>query len=224
MKRGKVWVEAVGCCALLAVAGAAHGGFVEFLDDREGWLDAAGRFTTIDFVGFPKNTILTDQYIEQGLLFTDGNDRIDSGGAYVNDLWGVDGNGDVNVVFETPQLWIAVDFPGVMAFQLFRDGELVYTSTFWTPGGLDHFFGIVSSEPFDAVRIIDPLGEAAIDDLHFGVPAPGAFWVLGLGVIGRGRRSRRVAPHSTVDTRVSGLPSGSRRGTPKPARLSTLPP
>ena len=190
MRHVRIWTWAAGFLGMLVVTGASRAGFVEFLDGQEGWLDAVGRFTTIDFVGFPENTILTDQYIEQGLLFTDGNDRINFGGAYVNDLWGVDGNGDINVAFDTPQLWIAVDFPGSMAFQLFRDGQLLYTSTLWTPGGLGHFFGIVSSEPFDAARIIDPLGEAEIDDLHFGAPAPGVLWAFGIGVIGLGRRSR----------------------------------
>lgn len=177
--------------SVLATTAAARGGFIEFLDDEAGWLAAAGRFTTITFTELPKNTIVTDHYADLGILFTDANDNIDFGGAFVNDLWGLDGNGDINVVFDTPQAWIAVDFPGAIAFQLFRNGELIYSGG-WGPSGFGHFFGIVSTtELFDAARIIDPLGQAEIDDLHFGVPAPGALWVLaGMGVIGRGRRSR----------------------------------
>ncbi len=91
---------------LAAVLGAepARGGFIEFLNDRDGWIDAAGSFTTIHFNELPRHTFVTDQYADLGVLFTDGDDQIDRGGAppWMNDGWGLDGNGDINIVFDTP--------------------------------------------------------------------------------------------------------------------------
>jgi hypothetical protein len=193
MNRFRIWTCALACVALLSAAGAARGGVVEFLDDRDGWLAAVGPFTTINFTGFPDGTFITTQYADLGVVFTDGNDQIFlNGNAFPNDGAGMDGNGDIEVAFDTPQAWIAVDFPGAIKFQLFSERQLIYDSSSFFAGGFDHFFGLVSTELFDSARIIDPLGEAEIDDLHFGVPAPGTLPVLGsVGLIGRGRRSRR---------------------------------
>ncbi len=190
---------------LFLLAGAAtpgaSAGFIEFLNDRDGWINAVGPFTTIHFNEVPKHTFITDEYADLGVIFTDGDDQITFGESFLNDDWGLDGNGDINVVFDMPQLWIAVDFPGGMQFQLFREGALVYDSTAWVPGGAGNFLGIVSSEFFDAARIIDPLGEAEIDDLHFGVPGPSGLGLLMLGVVTT--RRRRPARSSSPFARRS---------------------
>ncbi|MCZ6445138.1 MAG: hypothetical protein O6758_03015 [Planctomycetota bacterium] len=175
--------------------GVAFGGFVEEFTDKDEWIAAVGGgFLTVDFTGFPDGIFITDQYADLGILFTDGNDSIFlNDGAFPNDGAGLDGNGNISVAFDTPQAWIGVDFPGVLQIELFSSGRLFYRSSIAGGGGGGFFLGLVSSELFDAAVLIDPLDQAAIDDLHFGVPAPGALWQLGVAAL-LPRRRRRVAP------------------------------
>ena len=170
---------------------AAVGGFIEFTDKEE-WIAAVGRFTTIGFTGFPDGTFITDQYADLGILFTDGNDSIfPNENAFPNDGVGLDGNGDISVSFDTPQAWIGVDFPGLLTIELYSEGRLFFTSNTYG-GGVGNFLGLVSSELFDAAVLVDPFGISVfMDDLHFGVPAPGALWLLGLSALWARRRRRR---------------------------------
>ncbi len=169
--------------------GVVCGGLIEFTDKEE-WIAAVGRFTTIDFTGFPDGTFITDQYADLGILFTDGNDNIFlNDGAFPNDGAGLDGNGDISVAFDTPQAWIGVDFPGFLTIELYTEGRLFFTSNLWG-GGVGNFLGLISSELFDAAVLIDPLDQAAIDDLHFGVPAPSALWLLAVAALLPRRRRR----------------------------------
>ncbi|MCH8150741.1 MAG: hypothetical protein IH830_00025 [Planctomycetes bacterium] len=185
--------------------GQALGGFVEEFTDKAEWISAVGRFTTIDFTGFPDGTFITDQYADLGILFTDGNDNIFlSDNAFPNDGAGLFGGGftPIAVSFDTPQAWIAVDFPGAVQFELFREGELIYTSSLFGGGGVGFFAGLVSSELFDAAVILDPDDQSVfIDDLHFGVPAPGAIALLALASLfsTRRRRSGVTGAASTED-------------------------
>ena len=66
---------------------------VEYENQAE-WEAAAGAFTTIDFTGFPNLTFITDQYMDLGLLFTDGDDTIAGfdPNTFIQDGWGVDGD------------------------------------------------------------------------------------------------------------------------------------
>ena len=155
----------------MLLSASAHGGVEEF-DDKDEWIAAVGEFTTIDFTGFEVGTFITDQYADLGILFTDGNDSIHNTCSYVNDCWGLDGNGDIAVAFDTPQLWIGVDFPGILRIELYRDGRLFYVSNDYGVG-VGQFVGLLSTESFDAAVLIDAAGEAEIDDLHFGPPGPG---------------------------------------------------
>jgi hypothetical protein len=142
--------------------------------DPDAWGDAAGPFTTIDFTGFPDGTIIVEQYADQGIHFTDGIDVIHHVAAYVNDGQGLIGAFDeIAVAFDQPMYTIAVDFPGFVQFELFDQGELIYTSTIFTQGLVGNFAGLVSTRPFDAAIILDPTGGVSIDDLHFGPPIPG---------------------------------------------------
>ena len=120
--------------------GSAYGGVMEFTD-KDAWIAAVGGFTTVDFVGFPSGTFITEQYAGLGIHFTDGNDSIPPFGpiSFPNDGWGLDGNGDINVSFDSPQLWIAVDYPGGIQFELLWQGQLVYTSSQLVPGGIGNF-------------------------------------------------------------------------------------
>ncbi|MCZ6735990.1 MAG: hypothetical protein O7C65_09385 [Planctomycetota bacterium] len=191
--------ETIGLVAMAILAwpgngGVAFGGFVEEFTDKDEWIAAIGgedAFLTVDFVGFPNGTFITDQYADLGILFTDGNDSINfSPTAFPNDAWGLDGNGHISVSFDTPQAWIGVDFPGDLQIDLFSEGRLIHTSVF-IAGGIGNFGGLISSDLFDAAVLIDPIGvDAEIDDLHFGVPAPGALWLLAVAALLPRRRRR----------------------------------
>ena len=182
----------------------AHAGVIEFTDRAE-WEAAVGSFTTIDFTGFPEFTIITTQYQDLGVTFTDGDDSttfIPS--AFLNDGWGLFGgfDGDIDLSFETPQRWIAVDFPGDVRIFLFSGGELIHFGTFSAgPDGSGGFGGLVSSQPFDSVALLDPIDDFVfIDDLHFGVPAPASIGILALAGIWHSRRRRRQNCHRCSPT------------------------
>ncbi len=186
-----VFVAMVGCVATVP----ARAGIIEFSNQAE-WQNAVGRFTTIDFTGLPQNTVITDQYSDLGVTFTDGNDFIRlNNNIFPNDGAGLGGGffDDIEISFDTPQLWIAVEYPGEVRFELFSGGNLIYTSIDQFPGGGVGFFaGLVSTQPFDAVIISDPTDSSVfIDDLHFGVPAPASIWILALAGIWHSRRRRR---------------------------------
>ena len=165
--------------ALACPALPAHAGVTEFIDRAE-WEGAVGQFSTIDFTGFPKFAIITDQYQHLGVTFTDGTDRIRFSNAFPNDNWGLGGNGDIHLSFDRPQVWIGVDFPGAIRVLLFSGGELIHFSSIFAAHPVGGFGGLVSTELFDAVVILDPFDAVSIDDLHFGVPAPSALPLIAL--------------------------------------------
>ncbi len=181
-------VAALTCASVLP----AHAGVTEFTDRAE-WEAAVGAFSTIDFTQFPQGTIITDQYQDLGVLFTDGNDSIFFSNAFQNDGVGLTGRAfdDIELSFDAPQLWIAVNYPGIVQFELFHNGEPVYTSTVFSDI-LGNFAGLLSTQPFDVALISDPSDDAVfIDDLHFGVPAPPTLAVLAFGAVVTCRRRRR---------------------------------
>ncbi len=177
--RARISAAAV-LAALLGPAGAGLAAVIEFTD-RDAWFSAAEQVTTITFTKFPSGTLITNQYDELGVLFTDGLDFIlCCGGDFPNDGAGLNSVTSTTLAFATPQYSIAVDFPGDVQFSLFNVGALIYTSSPFGFGGIGNFGGLISSQPFDAVFISDPFGDIAFaDDLHFGVPAPGVLWLLG---------------------------------------------
>ena len=184
---------------LLATVGLeARADLLEFGDFQE-WSDAVGGdFTTIDFTGFPDATFITDQYEDLGVLFLDGDDNVFCCDdiTYPNDGSGLDGNSAIELEFTQPMSWIAADFPGGLAFELYFEGELIAESTFFAGGGVGFFAGIISDQPFDRATLFDWIdGFVFLDDLHFGppIPAPGALPLLGGAalLLGRLRRRRR---------------------------------
>ncbi len=121
------------------------------------------------------------------MLF-DGTDSVVGPGGfdtYPNDGSGLDGNGNIVLDFLVPQAWIAVDFPGNLRIDLYREGLLIYSSGLFGVGGIGNFGGIVSSELFDRAILMDsPVdSQAEVDDIFFGVPGPGALPLVGLAAL-----------------------------------------
>jgi MYXO-CTERM domain-containing protein len=163
------------------------------------WQAAAGQHTTITFTEYPQFTIITDQYQCHGAVFTDGNDFIHHAGAFPQDGAGLTGNfvggvGDaITVAFTTPMTSIGTHYPGLLFFELYSQGTLIYSSSnFSTATGF--FAGLVSSQPFDSAVIGNWGFEATanIDNLYFGpaIPAPPAFVLLGAAGLCVHRRRR----------------------------------
>ena len=195
---------------LLAPAGPTQAGVIELID-REEWFSLVGPVITVDFTGFAPGTFITDQYADLGILFTDGNDSIfPSKPAFPNDGVGLDGNGNISVAFDTPQPWIGVDFPGFLSIELYSQGRLFFTSNLNGGAGVGNFLGLISSQLFDAAVVVEgaPGFEAEIDDLHFGVPAPGSVCLLVLAGLWPRRRRRYSGRYSEIFGTVTYLRPG----------------
>ena len=172
MNRSASFTTMCTAVSLFVAGGTASPGVLEF-EDKDEWLDAVGRFVTADFTGFEPGTVITDQYADLGVLFTDGFYTVVccSKNTYPEDGAGLDGNGNITVVFDTPMAYIGVDYPGLMQIELFSRGRLIYTSSLFSGDPVGNFAGLISSELFDSAVLICWAGfEAEIDDLHFGPP------------------------------------------------------
>jgi hypothetical protein len=162
------------------------------------WQAAAGPFTTIGFTEFPAGTFITTQYAALGVTMIDGDDFVIGCGCPESiflDGFGLDGFLDLNLTFSAPMTSIAVHYPGVVQFQLFNNGQLIFTSgMFGTgPGQVSAFAGLVSSQPFDSAIILDwASGTVTIDNLYFGppIPAPSAAGAIAVACLIRPRRRR----------------------------------
>jgi hypothetical protein len=187
MRKGQCVGLAV--CAISALRLCASAEVLEF-EDKAAWEAAVGEYTTIDFTGFEPGTPITDQYADQGILFTDCDCYIkgESWYGYPNDGWGLKDWVGIHMEFARPQLWIATEFPVRNVFQLYFEGELIYESGWFSGGGPGAFGGLVSDQPFDEVTIYDLIGGVNIDDLHFGVPSPATPLLFLIGLYRAARR------------------------------------
>ena len=187
----------IAACGFIACHTSAD--VIEIFEDQAAWESALSAQESIFFNelggGF---IIVTDQYADLGVLFTDGNDFINDAPT-LPDGFALNGMGtpfliDINLAFDRPRTAVAMDFPGTGQFQLFSEGELIYTST-WdiAPPGETIFLGLLSDQPFDAVRILDPTGSLAfIDNVFFGdvIPTPGAMALFAVAALTARRRRR----------------------------------
>jgi hypothetical protein len=171
---------------------AARGDIVEYREKQD-WEAAVGEFTTIGFADLPDGTWVTEQYAHLGVHFVDGWDQVVYGASFLEDGAGLVGGEQIDIVFDAPVYWIATDFPGGLAIDLYFNGQLFYQSGYFGPSGLGNFGGLVSTEPFDRALIWDYDVNVAIDDLHFGppIPAPCAMPFIG-GALLAARRRRRA--------------------------------
>jgi hypothetical protein len=187
-------VGACACLFALATARTSFAGFTLFEGNFNAWSSAAGAHQTIGFEGFPVNTQITTQYLDMGVNFTplDGPNVVQpfAPAFFLQDGYGIDGNGGVEMVFESPTYSVAAHNPGTWRFHLFVGNTLVYDSGFVGGSGLNKFAGVVSTVPFDRVRLVSFAGDDVyMDNLYFStVPGPGGIAVLGLALIRRRRR------------------------------------
>jgi len=162
-------------------------------DDKAEWEAAVeGNFSTMDFTGFPENTIITDQYKHLGAVFSQGG-FIKYAAGFLQDGWALSSNLDEFILeFDQPMNWIAADHPGNLQYFLYLDGVLVGETGHLGGGGIGFFSGVVSDIGFDQAIIRDPFGSPNVDDLHFGpaIPAPAAWTIVALAGLAASRRRR----------------------------------
>jgi hypothetical protein len=187
--------EAAVVCSVVAIvwAHSANAAFTAY-DDRDEWESVTGDFTTIGFSEYPHGTWIFEQYAHLGVHFIDGSDIVlFAPETYPRDGYGIDGNYEVHLVFDMLITSIAVDFPGALGIDVYKDGEFVESTGYWGVGPI--FVGFVFDEPFDEAIIWDDDHQVNIDDLHFGppIPAPSALAVLAVGLLGPRRRRQRSA-------------------------------
>jgi hypothetical protein len=165
---------------------------IEFQNDKQGWLDAAGEHTTIDFTGFPEGTWITEQYAYLGTHFVDGADLIqETEIGYPQDGWGLIGFDEIRVTFDEPIYSIGADFPGGARFDLYWQGVPIHFSPFFGGSGPGQFGGLVSDEPFDEVRIWDIDLAVFVDNLYFGPPIPAPGSIVGVAALALLARRRQ---------------------------------
>ena len=184
-------VVASGIVVIFATASTAVAELEMILDQAEWESAVGGNFETIDFTGFPDLTPITHQYADLGVHFTSFAVISGPSNAYPNDQWGIHGFNELFIEFDMDVQWVAIDFPGFVQIEIWRNGQFVEASAGFGSGGHGFFGGIISDAPFDAVRIWSPAGGGvSLDDFHFGppIPGPGVLAVLGIAAVGRRRR------------------------------------
>ncbi len=142
---------------------------LEFTDLPSFTAAAGGYLNHITFHDLPPGTIVTDQYLEVGPLFVDGNDTVLSNPAFVTDGVGVAGHGRIHVQLTRPAVAIGADHPGGLIIDLYDEpgGTLLYTSSnFWGPG-MGFISGVVTDFPFTYVVFRDWIDDLVyLDNIH----------------------------------------------------------
>ncbi len=178
------------------VTGSLNAGIIYSSTNKEEWSSFVnGQFTTIGFTEVFQE-IVTEQYADLGVHFTDGDDY----GVMQNnflDGFGIKGHffngGTITVEFDSPQMWVAANFLGPLKISLYDGDTFLGSKSTASPGIGNKFFGVVSDVQFNKVIIEDFAdGLPFVDDLHFGgpIPAPGVLAAF-LAAAGLCTRSRR---------------------------------
>jgi hypothetical protein len=186
---------------LILAAATASAGVVEYENEqRPDFFAAIGgeaNASVVDFAGYPDSTPISDQWSHLGVHFSSSGSIVTRGFddfLFPNNGWGARGEPEIILDFDEPMQWIAADFPGTLAIELYSEDQLFYTSSTLATGGVGNFGGLISDMPFDSARIFDPLDNILfMDDLHFGpviaVPTPGVLAVLALLLLPFRRRT-----------------------------------
>lgn len=153
------------------------GADVTVFTNKPQWQSTVGAYTTLTFVEYPVFTIITNQYHDQGIDFTDGNDHVITSSSYSDNhgLRSFDGFGNLGTIhmsFSQPRYSLGFDFIGGLRIELYSQGEPIFTSGPYN-AGFTPFVGLVSTIPFDSAVVWDYADAVvAIDNIHFGPPVP----------------------------------------------------
>lgn len=140
---------------------------------RPAWEAVVGSQQCADFVGLASGAVVTNQYAGIGMTFTQGNDTVLLTGAFVTDGAGVNCNGDMEVVFSSPQHALGCDFPGALQVSLYSGATLVHSSSNFAGSGSGFFAGFTSTASFDRAVITDWVdGLAYVDNVCIGKGGP----------------------------------------------------
>jgi len=184
------------CCPM------ATGGFTVFQGDGSAWFEATPPYSEVTFADLPLNTLVTEQYANLGVHFTDtdGNWVLGPTPTYPQDQFGLNDNVSVELTFDAPMWSFASFFPGDAKFSFFAGDVHLFTSGLLGGGGINKFAGFTTDVAFDRVLIVggppDVFGnpdKVFFDDFYFSsVPAPGALsWFTVMFWGSRRRRWRK---------------------------------
>lgn len=159
------------CNTVFLLAFAAQGA-TDYTDKATWQAVWGGDITSVGFADLPSGTVVTDQYADEGLLFTDGNDRTLAYSATTDGML-LMGSGRIEIALDTPAAAIGVDYPGGLRIQLFNDaGDLVYTSGNFGGNGAGFFGGVIDGA-FTYVVLSDWVDDFIfIDNVHVGFSNP----------------------------------------------------
>jgi len=136
--------------------------------DEATWAAALGVPTAINPYGdLASGVIVTNQYSSLGALYTDGDDlTVDSveaiDGRYLQ------GGGGINVEFSDPINAVGINYPGALRVTGYLDGAEVFVSSDFGGSGSGFFAGIISTDQFDRILIVDWVDSAVfIDDINY---------------------------------------------------------
>ena len=167
---------------------------VTVITNKAQWLSTVGAHERIGFTEYPNSTVITNQYSDLGITFTDGDDVIQTDPSYTTDGVGLLSiPGTVTMSFSSPMYAIAFEFTDILTLKLYDGGELFYSSP-WQFAGFTPFIGFISTTPFDVAKAVDESSFAmTIDNVFFGpaIPAPGSLLLLVGGFTGQRSRRRR---------------------------------
>jgi hypothetical protein len=162
--------------SVLILCSSVYGDITYYKNNKAQWIADVGEFTTLGFNDLgPVPVIVTEQYSELGVHFTDGDDVAYKFGSAITDGWGMKDNPGgtiyIQLEFDKPQYWLGVDHPGGMACLLFNDEELIDEMHVFELSGDVNFAGVLSDVGLNKVRLRDVIDTVvAVDNIHFGAP------------------------------------------------------
>ena len=209
-------VVVVVALAVLALVGTAAAE-VTWTLDKAAWTASYGgqqNVTDVDFGTLTPGTIVTEQFADLGVHFTDGDDQ-----AVVANPWGPPptfpalrsnifgsppGEYDMTIVLDESMAGFGVR-PASTSYDVlfYLNGAAVGEAHVagiqsWLP---DAFVGFQSSVPFDSLKILhipspNPAQYVAVGNLAFVIPAPGVFGVALVAAAFSRRRRTTGEPSS----------------------------